>query len=51
LSNIPSGWLLVLTIPLVLIVIGVLLEMRDRRKEREERKTSKLEWGDVEEPK
>lgn len=51
-STIPRGWLLVLTIPLVLIVIGVLLELRDRKKEREERRRpSKLEWGDIEERK
>jgi len=48
LSNIPSGWLLVLTIPLILIVIGVLLELRDQRKDDKEPRPSPLEYGDIE---
>jgi hypothetical protein len=47
-AEIPSGWLVVLTIPLVLIVIGVLLEMRDRRKDQNEKRPSPLEYGDIE---
>lgn len=50
LADIPQGWLIVLAIPLFLIVIGVLLEMRDRRIEKEEMKNrpSPLEYGDIE---
>ena len=48
LSDIPRGWLIVLTVPVVLIVIGVLLELRDRRKEGESKKSSPLEYGDIE---
>lgn len=50
-ENIPRGWLIVLTIPLFLIIVGVFLEIRDRKKEQEERRPSKLEWGDIEEQK
>nr|NIP49130.1 hypothetical protein [Gammaproteobacteria bacterium]NIY19578.1 hypothetical protein [Gammaproteobacteria bacterium] len=32
-DNIPRGWLVVLTVPVVLIVIGIFLELRDRRRE------------------
>lgn len=49
LSNIPRGWLIVLAVPVVLIIIGVLLEMRDRRRERKEKRPSPLEYGDIEE--
>lgn len=48
LSEIPRGWLIVLTVPVVLIMIGILLEMRDRKKEKESEKSSPLEYGDIE---
>lgn len=32
-SNIPSTWLLLMVVPIALIVVGVYLELRDRRKE------------------
>ena len=48
LSDIPRGWLIVLMVPVVLIVIGILLELRDRRKEDESKKPSPLEYGDIE---
>jgi len=48
LSDIPRGWLIVLMVPVVLIVIGILLELRDRKKEAESKKSSPLEYGDIE---
>jgi len=48
LSEIPRGWLIVLMVPVVLIIFGVLLELRDRKKEAESKKPSPLEYGDIE---
>ena len=33
LSNIPSSWMFLLLVPLVLIVVGIILELRDRKRE------------------
>lgn len=50
LSGIPRGWLLLLFVPVVLIILGIILEMRDRRKEEDNRpKMQPLEYTDYEE--
>ena len=49
LSNIPRGWLLLLLVPIVLIVVGVLLELRDRKKESDRKPQENMEFFDLEE--
>lgn len=49
LSGIPRGWLLLLLVPVALIIVGVLLELRDRRKEKEKPKQENMEYFDFEE--
>lgn len=49
-SGIPRGWLLLLLVPVALIIVGVLLELRDRRIEKENRpEPPRLEFIDYEE--
>ncbi|MCB2178820.1 hypothetical protein KQH61_05350 [bacterium] len=49
LSGIPRGWLLLLLVPVALIIVGVLLEMRDRRKDQEKPQQEHMEYFDIEE--
>lgn len=49
LSGIPRGWLLLLLVPVVLIVVGVLLELRDRKKEGSRSQPENMEFFDLEE--
>lgn len=46
LTGIPRGWLLLLLVPVALIIVGVLLELRDRRKEKEKPKQDNMEYLD-----
>jgi len=49
LSGIPRGWLLLLLVPVILIVVGVLLELRDRKKEETRSQPENMEFFDLEE--
>lgn len=49
LSGIPRGWLLLLLVPVILIVVGVMLELRDRKKEADQPKPDNMEFFDIEE--
>ncbi|MEJ2759721.1 MAG: hypothetical protein P8046_14675, partial [Anaerolineales bacterium] len=48
LSGIPRGWLLLLLVPIALIIVGVLLELRDRRKEAAREPQENMEFFDLE---